>query len=90
MRCPSIDYPITTKLENQAATKPSSAELPQHAKEFGNFALLFPIDPAEGWPCLTAAQSSAERGSFHDPVCAKPATTLSRKDWHSVANRAVL
>jgi hypothetical protein len=31
-----------------------------------------------------------ERGSSHYPVCRKPAITLSRKDWHSAANRAVL
>src|SRR6266446_892811 len=29
-------------------------------------------------------------GSSHYPVCSKPAITLSRKDWHSSANRAVL
>jgi hypothetical protein len=34
--------------------------------------------------------SAAERGSSHYPVCRKPAITLSRKDWHSSANRAVL
>src|SRR5262245_23319382 len=29
-------------------------------------------------------------GSSHYPVCSKPAITLSGKDWHSSANRAVL
>ena len=29
-------------------------------------------------------------GSFHAPIWPKPAITLSRKDWHSSANRAVL
>jgi hypothetical protein len=29
-------------------------------------------------------------GSFHDPFDPKPATRLSRKDWHSGANGAVL
>ena len=28
--------------------------------------------------------------SFHAPTCAKLAITLSRKDWHLVANRAVV
>src|SRR5262252_4752951 len=28
-----------------------------------------------------------KRGSSHYPVCRKPAITLSRKDWHSAANR---
>src|SRR5262249_50147234 len=31
-----------------------------------------------------------KRGSSHYAVCRKPAITLSRKDWHSAANRAVL
>jgi hypothetical protein len=31
-----------------------------------------------------------EAGSFHAPICAKLAITLSRKDWHSPANRAVV
>ncbi len=35
-------------------------------------------------------RKSRARRSFHAPVCPKPAITLSRKDWHSVANRAVL
>src|SRR5262249_3103848 len=43
---------------------------------------------------LTALQDwtslAAERGSSHYQVCSKPAITLSRKDWHSAANRAVL
>src|SRR6516225_10504695 len=30
------------------------------------------------------------RGSFHAPICPKPAITLSRKDWHSAAIGAVL
>jgi hypothetical protein len=38
----------------------------------------------------TAAHPRAEYGSFHDPVGPKPAITLSRKDWHSHANRAVV
>jgi hypothetical protein len=29
-------------------------------------------------------------GQYDYPVCLKPATTLSRKDWHSSVNRAVL
>ena len=29
-------------------------------------------------------------GSFHAPLWPKPATTLSRKDWHSSANGAVV
>jgi hypothetical protein len=29
-------------------------------------------------------------GSFHAPIWPKPAITLSRKDWHSSANGAVL
>src|SRR5215475_9803171 len=33
---------------------------------------------------------AAKMGSSHYPVCPKPAITLSRKDWHSAANRAVL
>ena len=28
--------------------------------------------------------------SFHAPICPKSAITLSRKDWHSSANRAVV
>src|SRR5262249_18600470 len=36
------------------------------------------------------AALAAKRGSSHYPVCSKPAITLSRKDWHSAANRAVL
>jgi hypothetical protein len=38
----------------------------------------------------TAAHPHAEYGSFHDPVGPKPAITLSRKNWHSAAKRAVL
>ena len=30
------------------------------------------------------------RGSSHYPVCPKPAITLSRNDWHSSANGAVV
>ena len=30
------------------------------------------------------------RGSFHDPICPKTVITLSRKDWHSSANGAVV
>jgi Aldehyde oxidase and xanthine dehydrogenase, a/b hammerhead domain len=33
---------------------------------------------------------AAKMGSFHYPVCPKPAITLSRKDWHSPAIGAVL
>jgi RNA polymerase sigma-32 factor len=33
---------------------------------------------------------AAKYGSSHYPVCPKPATTLSRKYWHSAANGAVL
>jgi hypothetical protein len=39
---------------------------------------------------LHTTETSNRRGSFYDPVCLKPAITLSRKDWHSYANRAVL
>src|SRR5439155_1818386 len=31
-----------------------------------------------------------KRGSSHYPICPKPAIKLSRKDWHSYANRAVV
>jgi hypothetical protein len=34
--------------------------------------------------------SAAERGSSRYPVCREPAITLSRKDWHSPANGAVV
>src|SRR5207244_10167673 len=30
------------------------------------------------------------RGSFHAPISPRPAIRLSRKDWHSYANRAVV
>jgi starvation-inducible DNA-binding protein len=33
---------------------------------------------------------AAKMGSSHYPVCPKPAITLSRKDWHSSANGAVV
>jgi hypothetical protein len=38
----------------------------------------------------TAAHPPADYGSFHDPVGSKSAITLSRKDWHSTAKRALL
>jgi hypothetical protein len=37
-----------------------------------------------------AAKELEILGSFHAPICPKPAITLSRKDWHSHANGAVL
>jgi hypothetical protein len=42
--------------------------------------------------CFASSRSVARtpRGSFHAPICAKPAITLSRKDWHSNANGAVV
>jgi len=33
---------------------------------------------------------TTKMGSFHAPICPKPARTLSRKDWHSSANGAVV
>src|SRR5712672_3753376 len=33
---------------------------------------------------------NADHPIIQYPVCPKPATTLSRKDWHSAANGAVL
>src|ERR1700704_4793092 len=40
--------------------------------------------------CLTHTLASAPRGSFHAPIYLEPAITLSRKDWHSYVNGAVL
>jgi hypothetical protein len=37
-----------------------------------------------------AAKELEIRGSFHDPICPKPAITLSRRDWHLAANGAVV
>src|SRR5258708_14035037 len=52
-------------------------------------ALAIPTSPRA---CLThnLASAGTPRGSFHAPICAKPAITLSRKDWHLDANRAVV
>src|SRR5450759_2302387 len=35
-------------------------------------------------------QSDEVIGSFHDRICAKPAIRLSRKDWNSLGNGAVV
>ena len=45
-----------------------------------------------GLSCFHSKGSGADCqvGSSHYPVCPKRAITLSRKDWHSSANRAVV
>jgi len=45
--------------------------------------------PAMSGPGIVREVDVAGR-SFHAPIGAKPAITLSRKDWHSHTNRAVV
>ena len=49
---------------------------------------LFPIRVISN--VRTSYQSGRQCGLFYDPMYPKPAITISRKDWYSAANRAVL
>jgi hypothetical protein len=41
-------------------------------------------------PAFEAANLRLQSASFHAPICPNPAITLSRKDWHSRLNRALM
>jgi hypothetical protein len=67
---------------------------PQNRKRYDRSQLQYPSDltDAEWAGREQRPLQCGERPGrqFHAPICPKPAITLSRKDWHSYANRAVL
>src|SRR5262245_24613243 len=83
---------------NQRASHETAALLAERFKTFAVALIqLVAVDarqaPAPGSTAHIHGRDGrliGNRRLCHDPICRKPAITLSRKDWHSAANRAVL